>query len=170
MPDDFVLQWGNPALHERAPLVEGFDDLLRAQARRLANKLVEVNGVGLAATQVGSLRRMFAYRLTSEHPAQVLVNPKVVWQSHETELFDEACLSFNSIWVAVRRPFAVRVSGFDPDGNSIELDCEDFQSSLLQHEIDHLDGLLTLDRAEPTERRRAINVLLHPVQPDLRAA
>jgi peptide deformylase len=163
MPDDFILQWGNPALHERATVVESFDDLVRAQARRLARKLDEVNGAGLAATQVGSLRRMFAFRLSPEHEIEVLVNPEVVWQSEETELFTEACLSFNAIWVTVRRPYAVRVTGLDADGNPRELECEDFEASLLQHEIDHLDGLLTLDRADPAERQRAVAELLHPV-------
>jgi peptide deformylase len=162
MPDDFILQWGSPALHERAIAVESVDDLVRAQSRRLARKLEQVDGAGLAATQVGSLRRMFAFRLSPEHPIEVLINPEVVWRSQETELFAEACLSFNSIWVAVRRPCAVRVTGLDPAGNPVEFACEDFEASLLQHEIDHLDGLLTLDRADPAERQRAIGELLAP--------
>jgi peptide deformylase len=162
VPDDFILQWGSPGLHERAPLIKKFDELLIAQARRLARKLEEVNGAGLAATQIGSLRRMFAFRLSDQHPTDVLVNPEVVWQSEESELFHEACLSFNSIWVAVRRPCSVRVVGFDAAGNHRELECEGFEASLIQHEIDHLDGLLTLDRAEPGERRRAIKALLNP--------
>jgi peptide deformylase len=165
MPDDFILQWGNPALHERAIAVENVDDLARAQARRLARKLEEVDGAGLAATQVGSLRCMFAMRRSPEHPTEVLINPEVVWQSPETVLFPEACLSFNSIWVAVRRPYAVRVTGLDPDGNPRELECEGFEASLLQHEIDHLDGLLTLDRAAPAVRQRAIAELLAPRGP-----
>jgi peptide deformylase len=162
VPDDFILQWGSPVLHERAPLVKNFDELLIAQARRLARKLEEVNGAGLAATQIGSLRRMFAFRLSDQHPTDVIVNPEVVWQSEESELFHEACLSFNSTWVAVRRPCAVRVVGFDAAGNHRELECEGFEASLMQHEIDHLDGLLTLDRAELDERRRAVNALLNP--------
>jgi peptide deformylase len=160
MPDDLILQWGSPALYERASVVESFDDLLHAQARRLRRRLIEADGAGLAATQVGSLRRMFAFRLSAEHEADVLVNPRVVWRSGEQELFHEGCLSFNSVLVAVRRPVAVRVVGFDVDGGECELECEGFGASLMQHEIDHLDGILTLHRAEPSERYRAITALL----------
>jgi peptide deformylase len=142
--------------------VEVFDDLLRAQAARLSRRLEAVDGAGLAATQVGSLRRIFAFRLSSEHDTDVLVNPRIVWRSPEHELFVEGCLSFNSVLVAVRRPFAVRVIGRDLGGEKRELECENFASSLIQHEIDHLDGILTLHRAAPAERRRAITELLRP--------
>ena len=162
MPDDHILQWGSPALYEHAPPVDAFDDLLRAQAKRLSRRLEAANGAGLAATQLGSLRRMFAFRFTPEHPTDVLVNPRVVWRSRELALFTEGCLSFNSVLVSVRRPFAVRVAGYDVAGNERELDCEDFEASLMQHEIDHLDGILTLHRAEPGERYRAITALLAP--------
>lgn len=160
MPDDFILQWGSPALYEKAPLVESFDDLLRAQAQRLRRRLEAANGAGLAATQVGSLRRMFAFRVDVQHETDVLVNPRIVWRSSEQTLFSEGCLSFLSVPVSVRRPVAVRVTGYDVDGRERELECEDFEASLLQHEIDHLDGILTLHRAEPGERRRAITALL----------
>jgi peptide deformylase len=167
MPDDLILQWGSPALYERASVVESFDDLLRAQATRLRRRLVEAEGAGLAATQVGSLRRMFAFRFSADDPADVLVNPRVVWHSSDQELFHEGCLSFNSVLVAVRRPVAVRVVGFDVDGEERELEGEGFGASLLQHEIDHLDGILTLHRAEPAERYRAMAALLaldgHPL-------
>ena len=162
MPDDFILQWGSPALYEVAPPVEAFDDLLRAQARRLRRRLEVTNGAGLAATQVGSLRRMFAFRLSPESDTDVLVNPRIVWRSKQLELFNEACLSFSSVLVAVRRPFAVLVVGYDVDGNEREFECEDFGASLMQHEVDHLDGILTLHRAEPAERYRAMTALLTP--------
>jgi peptide deformylase len=162
MPDEHILQWGSPALYEKAWPVEVFDDLLRAQCTRLARRLEAADGAGLAATQVGSLRRMFAYRFSPEVDPQVLVNPRVVWRSREFELFYEGCLSFSSVVVAVRRPVAVQVAGFDAEGNACELECEGFQASLMQHEIDHLDGILTLHRAEPAERYRAITALLAP--------
>ena len=137
-----------------------FDDLLRAQAQRLSRRLEAADGAGLAATQVGSLRRMFAFRLGSEQEVEVLVNPRIIWRSPRTELFVEGCLSFNTVAVAVRRPVAVRVVGVDPDGHEREFACEDFSASLMQREIDHLDGILTLQRAEPAERYRAITELL----------
>jgi peptide deformylase len=95
-----------------------------------------------------------------EQEVDVLVNPRVVERSAECATFHEGCLSFNAIVVAVERPVAVRVVGEDLDGRARELDVEGFAASLLQHEIDHLDGVLTLDRATPEERRRAIAVLL----------
>jgi peptide deformylase len=170
MPDDCILQWGSPALLEQAVPVEVFDELLRAQARRLCRRLEEVNGAGLAATQVGSLRRMFAFRFGGEQETDVLVNPRIAWQSQRTETFLESCLSFNSVVVAVRRPFAVRVIGYDVHGNEREYECEDFAASLMQHELDHLDGILTLHRAEPVERYRAISALLSPGSIASRAA
>jgi peptide deformylase len=162
MPDDYILQWGNPALYERAPVIEVFDDLLRAQATRLRRRLQAADGAGLAATQVGALRRMFAFRLAPEREIDVLVNPRIVWRSKRLELFAEGCLSFNAVWVAVRRPFAVRVAGYDVDANQREFECEGFEASLMQHEIDHLDGILTLHRADPAERYRAICALRAP--------
>ena len=160
VPDDQILQWGSPVLYERARAVEVFDDLLRAQATRLMRTLQAAGGAGLAATQVGSLRRMFAFRLSPEQPIDVIVNPRIRRRSDELSTFIEGCLSFNSVAVAVQRPHAVQVSGFDLDGNARELACEGFAASLVQHEIDHLDGILTLQRAEPAERYRAVTELL----------
>ncbi len=170
MPDDYILQWGNPALYEHARPVEVFDDLLRARAARLCRRLEAADGAGLAATQVGSLRRMFAFRLSPEHETQVLVNPRVVWQSEEIALFTEGFLSFNTVAVEVRRPYAVRIRGYDIDGNDHEFECEDFGAFFRQHEIDHLDGILTLRRADPAERYRAITALLAPETNAVRAA
>jgi peptide deformylase len=160
MPDEFIRQWGDPALYYRADPVIAFDDLLRARAARLCRSLELAGGAGLAATQVGWLRRLFAFRLSPEDTCDVLVNPRVVWRSERVETFVEGCLSFNAVAVAVRRPFAVRVAGFDVDGHPAEFECEDFAASLMQHEIDHLDGILTLQRADRAERRRAITTLL----------
>jgi peptide deformylase len=134
VPDDFIRQWGDPVLYERADAITVFDDLLR--------------------------QRLFAFRLTREHATDVIVNPRVVWRSETVATFLEGCLSFNTMAVPVRRPFAVRVEGCDVFGNPVGFDCEDFAASLMQHEIDHLDGVLTLHRADRVERRRAITTLL----------
>ena len=128
MPDDFMRQWGDPTLYERAEPIAIFDDLLRARAARLCRTLEQAGGAGLAATQVGWLRRLFAFRLSREQTTDVLVNPRVVWRSEQVETFVEGCLSFNTVAVAVRRPFAVRVGGFDVYGNRVELECEDFSA------------------------------------------
>ncbi len=167
MPDDFIRQWGDPTLYERAEPITIFDDLLRARAARLCRTLERADGAGLAATQVGWLRRLFAFRLSGEHTTDVLVNPRVVSHSEQVETFVESCLSFTTVAVAVRRPFAVRVAGFDVYGNRVELECVDFSASLMQHEIDHLDGILTLHRAGPAERHRAFTELLAGTTDDL---
>ena len=167
MPDDFIRQWGDPTLYERAEPITIFDELLRARAARLCRTLERADGAGLAATQVGWLRRLFAFRLSGEHTAEVLINPRVVSHSEQVETFVEGCLSFNTVAVAVRRPFAVRVAGLDVYGNRVELECEDFCASLMQHEIDHLDGILTLHRADPAERHRAFTELLARTTNDL---
>jgi peptide deformylase len=171
MPDEYIRQWGDPALYEQAEPVTSFDDLLRARAARLCRTLEWADGAGLAATQVGWLRRLFAFRVSPEDGAEVLVNPTITWRSEEIDTFVEGCLSFNTVAVPVRRPNAVRVAGFDVYGNPRELDCEGFAASLMQHEIDHLDGILTLHRADRVERRRATTALLsHPLNDGRRAA
>ena len=160
MPDDWIRQWGDAALREVAAPVSAIDDLLRRRVRRMTDLLLEADGAGLAATQVGFLRRLFVYRETREDPVRVLVNPRVAEASREEEGFEEGCLSFMAVTVEVRRPVAVRVEAVDLDGGAVTIDAEGPLASLMQHEIDHLDGMLTLDRAEPAERRRALAVLL----------
>jgi peptide deformylase len=159
VPDDWIRQWGDPALREVAAPVAAADDLLRRRVQRMADRLLQADGAGLAATQVGFLRRLFVFRETRDSPVGVLVNPYVVAASGEEGMFEEGCLSFMAVTVAVRRPVAVRVEAFDLEGRALTIEAEGGLASLMQHEIDHLDGILTLDRAEPEERRRAIAVL-----------
>jgi len=160
MPDDWIRVWGDPALRQVAQPVERADDILRAQVARMRRRLEQAAGAGLAATQVGLMRRLFVFRIDPEDEIDVLVNPRVVERSAHEETFHEGCLSIPSVVVAVTRPAAVRVEGEDLDGRPRELVAEGFGASLLQHEIDHLDGILTLDRAMPAERRRVMSVLL----------
>jgi peptide deformylase len=160
VPDEWIRQWGDPALRQVARPVVAVDDILRAQVARMRRRLEAVGGAGLAATQVGLMRRLFVFRADPDVPADVLVNPRVVSSSAELETFHEGCLSFSAIVVAVTRPAAVVVEGSDLDGRARRLEVEGFEASLLQHEIDHLDGILTLDRAAPAERRRAVAALL----------
>lgn len=159
MPDAWIRQWGDPVLHERARLVDSFDDLLRTQAARISKLLDGAGGAGLAATQVGVLRRMFAFRFSPEAPIDVVVNPSILDAADEYTTFAEGCLSYNSVTVAVRRPAWVQVRGQDVHGEFREWQCAGFAASLMQHEIDHLDGVLTLDRADPSERARVIAAL-----------
>lgn len=160
MPDAWIRQWGDPTLHAVASAVTHVDDTLRRQVERMRWMLVEAEGAGLAATQVGLMRRLFVFRLTPDGDADVLVNPRVVAASEECATFHEGCLSFNVVTVAVERAAAVRVEAQDLEGHTRVLELDDFGASLMQHEIDHLDGTLTLDRATPEERRGAVTALL----------
>jgi peptide deformylase len=160
MPDDWIRQWGDPTLRIVAAPVASVDDVLRHQVTRMQRRLVAAGGAGLAATQVGLLRRVFVFRVERDAEVDVLVNPHVVRCSTETAVFVEGCLSFSDVTVAVERAIAVRVDGQDLDGRWRTHDVDGFAASLLQHEIDHLDGILTLDRATSEERRRAIRLLM----------
>jgi peptide deformylase len=170
MPDDWIRQWGDPTLRAVAAPVAAFDELLAMQVRRMRATLLAADGAGLAATQVGSQRRVFVFRFTPDDPIDAIVNPEVVAASDARATFVEGCLSFMAVTVAVARPEAVRVRGFGLDGRERVVEAEGPDASLLQHEIDHLDGVLTLDRATPRERRRAIAVLLGEAAPAARAA
>lgn len=155
MPDAWIRQLGDPTLrHQAAPIVSL--NALRAQVQRMTDLLLQENGAGLAATQVGILRRAFVYRVEIDEPVTVLINPTITSASNETTTFVEGCLSFPSIRVTVERPVGVSVRGHDLDGHEIHVTAEGFHASLLQHEIDHLDGILTIDRADAQERRRVM--------------
>lgn len=160
MPDEWIRQWGDPTLHETASPIAGVDDIVRAQVRRMERRLIEAGGAALAATQVGIMRRVFVYRLTRDDRIDVLINPVVVAASRQRKTFLEGCLSFQSVIVPVERADAVTVCGIGLDGREREIEAEGVAASLMQHEIDHLDGILTLDRADPAERRRVVAELL----------
>jgi peptide deformylase len=166
VPDDWIRQWGDPVLRERAAPVSSVDDVLRAQVTRMKRRLADAEGAGLAGTQVGFLRRVFVFRASLEEEIDVLVNPAVVARSGEHATFLEGCLSYQGVAVEVSRAVAVRVTAQTLDGATRTLNAEGYRASLLQHEIDHLDGSLTLDRAESAERRRAIRVLLDQAHGD----
>jgi peptide deformylase len=159
MPDEWIRELGDPTLRTVAAAVSGSDGVVRTQLTRMARTLERAEGIGLAATQVGILRRAFVFRFSPEAPVQALVNPEIEAASEEMAEFVEGCLSFNSVVVAVSRPAAVRVRAQDAEGHIRTIEAEGIGASLLQHEIDHLDGILTLDRAAVGERQRALAAL-----------
>ena len=132
-------------------------------------RLADADGAGLAATQVGIMRRMFVFRATPGEDVDVLVNPRVVAASTERMTFLEGCLSFQTVGLAVVRPVAVQVVGQDLSGDTRQIDARGYLASLLQHEIDHLDGVLTLDRADRPERARAVAALMAKEETQLAA-
>jgi peptide deformylase len=158
-----VRQYPDPVLRMRAHEVEEFDDDLRQLAERMTGLMGEAAGVGLAANQVGVLRRMFVFQPTVEDEARAMVNPEIVERSDETELDDEGCLSMQGVLVPVERNLRVTIEARDLDGEEFRLELEGMGARIVQHELDHLDGTLIIDRTTPDGRREALAVLRQAV-------
>ena len=156
---DRVVKYGDPVLRERAREVDRVDDAIRGQITRMRELLEDAMEAGLAANQVGILNRVFVYRTQPDAPVRALVNPVIEWSSEETGPAEEGCLSIPGIWIPVERPVAVRVSGLDEDGAPVVVDAEMPEARVIQHELDHLDGVLTLDRTTPEQRKAALREL-----------
>jgi|tagenome__1003787_1003787.scaffolds.fasta_scaffold20953373_2 peptide deformylase len=154
-----VRMWGDPVLRTVARPVERFDADLRARADRMAHVMDDALGAGLAATQVGIPSRLLVYRTAPEAPLRVLVNPEIEWAADDEELFSEGCLSLPGVWVEVARPARVRVNARDENGRPVTVAAEGREASIVQHEIDHLDGVLVLDRLDADARRAAVRRL-----------
>ena len=158
-----VRQYPDPVLRMRAHEVEEFDDDLRQLAERMTGLMGEAAGVGLAANQVGVLRRMFVFQPTVEDEPRAMVNPEIVERSDETVLDDEGCLSMQGVLVPVDRTLRVTIEARDLDGEEVRLELEGMSARIVQHELDHLDGTLIIDRTTPDGRREALAVLRQAV-------
>jgi len=154
-----IRQFGDPVLRTPTVEVTAFDETLRDDVERMAAIMRDAAGVGLAAPQVGSLRRLMVLRPDGDGPVVALCNPRVVWRSDGEDVAEEGCLSLGEITVEVSRPVAVRVEAQDLAGKPLELEPEGFEARVIQHEIDHLDGVLILDRTTPEQRREALRAL-----------
>ena len=142
------------------PSVGEFSDDLRALVERMIRLMDDANGVGLAGNQVGLLRRVLVYRPDREDAEpRALVNPVVVERSDETASDEEGCLSLGPLRVPVERNVRVSVEGQDENGEAVRVDAGDLEARILQHEIDHLDGVLIIDRTTPEARREALAAL-----------
>jgi len=154
-----VRKLGDPVLRATALPVERFDEELRIEAERMDELMQAAQGVGLAATQVGILHRLLVYRAYPEDPTSALVNPVLEWVSEELEAAEEGCLSLPGIHVEVERPARVRVRARDTSGAELLVEAEGLEARVIQHEIDHLDGVLILDRISREARRDAMRAL-----------
>ena len=154
-----VRKFGDPVLKSQEVEVEQFDDSLRAEIDRMGLLMEDAIGVGLAANQVGLLRRFFVYRVSDEGPLQALVNPVIDWSSDEEETFEEGCLSLPQVVVEVTRPAQIRVSAQDRFGEPLKLEVDGLEARVIQHELDHLDGVLIIDRTTRAQRREAMRDL-----------
>jgi len=149
-----IRHYGDAVLRMQAREVESFDDDLRRLAERMTALMHEANGVGLAATQVGVLRRIFVF--VDEGEDRVLVNPVITKRSSESDTDDEGCLSLREVLVPVERSKAVTIEGVDASGERLELELGLPSSRIVQHELDHLDGVLIIDRTDDESRRAAL--------------
>jgi len=153
-----IRQYPDAALKMKARPIEEFDDELRSLVERMKALMVDARGIGLAATQVGVLRRVFVFQVDEEQVAAVC-NPELVERSDETEVADEGCLSIQGISVPVERSLSVVLVGQDENGDDVRFELDDYEARCVQHETDHLDGMLMLDRTTPEARREALAVL-----------
>ena len=149
-----IRQYGDSVLRMKAREVEAFDDDLARLVERMTTLMHEASGVGLAATQVGVLRRVFVF--VDEEEDRVLVNPVITKASSDMETDDEGCLSLRDVLVPVERPKTVTIEGFDAKGEPVRLELELPSSRVVQHELDHLDGVLIIDRTDDASRREAL--------------
>ena len=155
----FIRKLGDPVLKSRAIPVDRFDDSLRRQASRMAGIMNDALGVGLAAPQLGISQRLLVYRVGPDAPVTVLANPELEWASGDVELGEEGCLSIPGVVVDVDRPVHVRVRGRDEEGEDRVVEASGLEARVIQHEIDHLDGVLILERTSREERKRALREL-----------
>jgi peptide deformylase len=158
-----IRQYPDPVLRMRAHEVEQFDDELARLAERMTALMGEAAGVGLAANQVGVLQRIFVFQPTSEEEPRAIVNPEIVARSEESLADDEGCLSMQGVLVPVERALRVTIAGKDPAGEDVQFEVEELGARVVQHELDHLDGVLIIDRTTPEGRREALAVLRQAV-------
>jgi len=155
----FIRQWGDPILKSRATPVESFDEALERQVARMGGLMNDALGVGLAAPQVGLSQRLLVYRIGADAPLIALVNPELEWSSDDSEALEEGCLSIPEVNVDVERPVHVRVSARDEHGEPRTVEASGLEARVIQHEMDHLDGVLILDRTTREQRKEAIRAL-----------
>ena len=154
-----IRQYPDPVLRLEAQEVEDFDRDLQQLAERMIRLMQDARGVGLAANQVGILRRIFVIQAEEDEEPRALVNPTIVERSDEVDEDDEGCLSMQGVVVSVERPLRVRIEAKDEEGNPVTVELEGLPARVAQHELDHLDGVLILDRTTPEDRREAMSVL-----------
>jgi peptide deformylase len=160
-----IRQFGDPVLRQRAREVTEIDADLARIVETMLVTMHDAHGVGLAAPQVGVQKRVYTYDVDEvrerggDAPGSgVLINPEIV-EAHDEWTFEEGCLSVPGLAFEITRPKVVTVRGLDLDGNEVVLEGDELMGRVIQHEIDHLDGVLLLDRLEPAVRKEAMREL-----------
>jgi peptide deformylase len=151
----------HPSLRAKAREVTKVDDTIRGQMDKMLRTMYEAPGIGLAANQVDILNRVLVMDLSrrneEEKPTPIfMINPEVIWESDERSVMEEGCLSIPQQYAEVERPAVVRVKYLDYDGREAELQADGLLSHCVQHEIDHLNGVLFVDYLSSLKR----NILL----------
>jgi peptide deformylase len=154
-----VVKFGDPVLNSKASPVSEFDEGLAREIERMTAIMENGLGVGLAATQLGILRRMLVFAAGGDAEPTALVNPEIEWLSDEVVIAEEGCLSIPKVVVDVERPLHARIRGSDQYGEPLLIEASGLEARVLQHEIDHLDGVLILDRTERQQRKGALRAL-----------
>jgi peptide deformylase len=155
----FVRKFGDPVLKSRATRVDRFDEGLRSQVARMAGLMKDAIGVGLAAPQLGISQRLFVYRLGQDAPLTAVVNPEIEYSGEDRDVLEEGCLSIPGVLVDVERPLHVRVRAQDEAGEERVIEASGLEARVIQHELDHLDGVLMIDRIPREERKEAMRAL-----------
>jgi peptide deformylase len=154
-----VRKYGDPVLRSRARPVDVFDPALADEVRRMGRLMDDALGIGLAATQLGVMHRVLVYRVDPDAPLGVLVNPAIEWSGDELETMEEGCLSLPGVGVDVERPIHVRVRAQDEHGAPLTVEASGLEARVIQHEVDHLDGVLILDRTSREQRKQAMRAM-----------
>ena len=156
MPTVRIRTWGDPVLSQVGAPIEEIDDTLLALVDDMIQTMYDAPGVGLAAQQVGVLRQVFVYDV-GEGPG-VLLNPEIVETSGEWT-YEEGCLSVPGLFFPISRPEAVHIRGLDLDGNEVAHEGHELLGRVFQHEYDHLQGMLLLERLDKATRKQAMRAL-----------
>jgi peptide deformylase len=154
-----VRQFGDPVLKSKASEVTEFGTELEHEAERMIGLMQGALGIGLAATQLGLMRRLLVFQSGPDIEPRAVVNPEVEWSSGELVVAEEGCLSLADVIVDVERPLHARITAVDLAGAPMLLEASGLEARVLQHEIDHLDGVHILDRTERSQRRAALRAL-----------
>lgn len=154
-----VRKFGDPVLRATALPVDRFDPALEEEIERMGELMHDALGVGLAATQLGVLHRVLVYRAYTDDPLTALVNPVIEWRSEEMEVAEEGCLSLPGVHVEVERSARLRARARDARGEEIVVEAEGLEARVIQHEVDHLDGVLILDRISREQRKQAMRAM-----------
>jgi len=162
----FIRRLGDPVLKSRATEVDRYDEALQNQVERMAGLMKDAIGLGLAAPQLGISQRLLVYRVGPDAPVIALANPEVEWSSEEDEIMEEGCLSIPGVTVDVERAVHVRIRALDEVGEERRIEASGLEARVILHEMDHLDGVLILDRTTRDQRRQAMKDLREAARSD----